>query len=102
MKSIILVLIILSSILKTLSLRQENYCKITQKECKGTYDYRNNYEEKCKNIKCGDQFGYQCNKDFCSIDKHSCDSYQNLKLLIKSIKNSNLFQKQMNRFYFYY
>lgn len=80
------------------SLRINSYCRINRLQCKGSYDFGFNYFEKCEKFPCLGKYGYQCQRDICSVDKSSCDKFIDLTHLIKSIRSSNMYDLKMKQF----
>ncbi len=64
----------------TISLKSDNFCFLKkgeeqQLECKGYYDYQQNYHTKCEPIKCHGKLSYQCGSKMCSNNKTECNFY---------------------------
>ena len=79
------------------SMKQNDYCKMTQMNCNGYYDFRNKYVEKCVKLKCNDKYKHECLGEFCSIDQKSCDELVNTHRLIRSITNSHIQHREIKR-----
>jgi hypothetical protein len=93
------------------TLKPNDFCIRKQQECKGFYDRKHNYHNKCELMKCIGTFKNDCGFNICSKYKNNCvhyfNIYTNLALSIPSIdaffalkdfekqKKFHLFNKQI-------
>jgi len=69
-----------------ISLKSTDFCIIKQQECKGFYDYHQNYQIKCELIKCHGKTSYDCGLHLCSRNKSECNEYKYMKFYEKIYK----------------
>jgi len=71
------------------TLKPYDFCIRKQQECKGFYDRKHNYHNKCELMKCNETFKNDCGFNICSKYKNNCihyfNIYSNLALSIPSI-----------------
>lgn len=79
------------------SIKYEDYCKMTQVKCNGYYDYKNKYNKKCDRLNCGNKYKYECSTGVCATSRQSCDKLIHTYHLVKSIKSSHGYHKEMNK-----
>lgn len=79
------------------SIKHEDYCKMEQMKCIGYYDFKNKYNTKCERLKCGDNYKYECSSGVCAVSRQSCDRLIHTLHLVKSIKSSHAYHKEMSK-----
>lgn len=77
-KAIFLTLMFLISYISCL--RLSNLCYITQKTCKGYYDFIKGYKIQCLKVKCEGDFSIQCGTDYCAKDEEKCQELLKSKI----------------------
>jgi hypothetical protein len=100
-------LIILSlSLHLTICLKTTDLCFLKQQDCKGFYDEQQNYQTKCKPIKCHDNLTYECKSKLCTRNKLECNEYNHLQSYMNILLEQQAFnpllavqnQKEINNF----
>ena len=77
------------------SLLSTNFCKISQKECFGSYDLLNRYRINCENIRCSGKYKYICGLDKCAVSRLECDMFKNLTKILRSYSQKTHFYKYL-------
>lgn len=81
-----------------LCLKSTNFCKLIEKECKGSYDGKLNYKVVCDAGKCIEKYPYKCEKNICTVDKQECEDYLDFSyftnVIAKKDKLKSVFLKQ--------
>lgn len=67
------------------SLKPQEICSRSEKECKYITDARNQSKMVCQKVKCVGIFDYECEPNYCSLDKDSCDEFKSMKFLIETL-----------------
>jgi len=62
----------------SVSLKQNEICKNSQKECKGKYNSFNSYFIDCNQVKCHGNHSFKCNHIYCTTNAKSCIDFYNL------------------------
>ena len=88
MISKILLFIFIGETFALSSLLSQNFCKINERKCVGSYNFLNIYQVNCKNVECIGEYKYACGKDKCAKTQEDCDLYL---LLLEMYKFSKFF-----------
>jgi hypothetical protein len=62
----------------SVSLKQNEICKNSQKECKGKYNSFNSYFIDCNQVKCHGNHSFKCSHIYCTTNAKSCIDFYNL------------------------
>jgi len=91
-----ILIILFLTIHLAISLKSTDFCIVKQQECKGFYNYKQNYQIECKLIKCHGKISYDCGSHLCSKNKADCNEYKNMKYYEKIYKYQGLNFNNMN------
>lgn len=79
------------------SIGSNHFCIVSEKQCTGSYDVKNNYRINCTNL-CHGEYQVPCGKDMCATTSVVCDEHINITQIFKSLFKALKYNLEKKKF----